>query len=256
MSPYVTLDYGGRYSAYGYIEENGLFSPRAAVTVTPSPGYRIRVAGTQETVAPGAEEFLPPVATGLWLPPERTFAAFSPQGGLHPERTRHLEVGLERDLSDEYVIGVRRFYQDVSDQMATLFGIGELGNTATGHYYLARAGSVVSRGWIVTLRRNLGSRVHGVVDYTVAEAHWSQAGADVALGGEALGVLRPTVERFHDLSGTIETEFPETATRVFVRCRVNGAFASLKNAIVAMKRGAFDYVTKAVQERRSVSGGS
>ncbi|MEE2791739.1 MAG: TonB-dependent receptor [Acidobacteriota bacterium] len=225
MSPHVTLDYGGRYSAYGYIEENGLFSPRAAVTVTPSPGYRIRVAGTQETVAPGAEEFLPPVATGLWLPPERTFAAFSPQGGLHPERTRHLEVGLERDLSDEYVIGVRRFYQDVSDQMATLFGIGELGNTATGHYYLARAGSVVSRGWIVTLRRNLGSRVHGVVDYTVAEAHWSQAGADVALGGEAPGVLRPAVERFHDLSGTIETEFPETATRIFVRCRVNGAFA-------------------------------
>ena len=70
MSPYVTLDYGGRYSAYGYIEENGLFSPRAAETVTPSPGYRIRVAGTQETVAPGAEEFLPPVATGLWLSPE------------------------------------------------------------------------------------------------------------------------------------------------------------------------------------------
>ena len=223
--PHLTFDYGARYSTYGYIEENGLFSPRAAVTVTPSRGYRIRVAGTQQNTAPGAEEFLPPTTTGLWLPPERTFAAFSRQGGLHPERTRHFEVGLDRDLSDGYVIGVRRFYQDVSDQMATLFGVGELGNEATGHYYIARAGSAVSRGWIVTLRRELGSRVHGAVDYTVAEAQWAQAGADVALEGGVLGVHRPVVERFQDLSATIETELPETATRVFVRCRVNGGFA-------------------------------
>ena len=225
ISPHLTLDYGGRYSAYGYLEEDGLFSPRVAVTVAPSRGYRIRVAGTQENTAPGAEEFLPPTATGLWLPPERTFAAFSHQGELHPERTRHFEVGLERDLSVGYVIGVRRFYQDVSDQMATLFGVGQLGNEATGHYYIARAGSVVSRGWIVTLRRELGSRVHGAVDYTVAEAHWAQAGADVTLKGEVFGAHRPAVERFHDLSATIEAELPETATRVFVRCRVNGGFA-------------------------------
>ena len=224
VSPQLTVDYSGRYATYGYIEEDGLFSPRVAVTVTPFPGTRIRVSGSQETVAPGAEEFLPPSDTGLWLPPERTFSAFAPWGGLHPERTRHVDVGLEYDLTDHYVVGVRRYYQDVSDQMATLFGVDELGNAATGHYYLARAGSLTGRGWAVTLRRQLGDRFSGSIDYTVAEARWRKAGADAALGAAVPGLMRPDVERFHDVSGALEAEIPGTDTRVFVRCRVNSAF--------------------------------
>ena len=224
VSPRLTVDYGGRYATYGYLEEDGLFSPRVAVTVTPVAGIRIRVGGSQEMVAPGAEEFLPPPDTGLWLPPERTFAAFSPLGGLHPERTRQLDVGLEYDLPGSYVVWVRRYYQDVSDQMATLFGVDELGNAPTGHYYFARAGSVTSRGWMLTLRRQLGDRFSGSVDYAIAEAHWSQAGADAALGAALGGATRPDVDRFHDLSGAVETEIPGTATRLFVRCRVSTAF--------------------------------
>ena len=224
VSPRLTVDYGGRYATYGYTEEVGLFSPRVGLTVTPVTGLRIRVGGSQEVVAPGADEFLPPADTMLWLPPERTFAAFSPLDGLHPERTRHVDVGLEYDLTDHYVGGVRRYYQDVSDQMATLFGVDALGHTPTGHYLLARAGSVTSRGWVLTLRRQLGDRFGGSVEYTLADAHWSQAGADTTLGAVVPGATRPDVERFHDLSGVIETEIPRTATRVFVRCRVNTAF--------------------------------
>jgi hypothetical protein len=224
VSPALTLDFGGRYSTYGYIEEDGLMSPRASVTVSPFARTRIRVAAAQETVAPGADEFLPPSDTGLWLPPERTFAAFTAGGGLHPERTRHFDVGLEYDLTEHDVIGVRRFYQDVSDQMATLFGIDELGNAPTGHYYLARAGSVTSRGWVVTLRHQLSDRVSGSVDYAIADAHWNQAGADSGLADVVQGFRRLDIERFHDVSGTVETEIPETATRVFVRARFNTAF--------------------------------
>lgn len=224
VSPWLTLDYGGRYATYGYVEEEGLFSPHAAVTLTPVSGFRMRFTGAQEKVAPGAEEFSPRVSTGLWLPPERTFAAFSSTRELHPERTRHLEVGFEQDIAENYVVGVSRFYQDVTDQMATLFGVDEYGNAPTGHYYLARAGSYTSRGWILTLRRQLGRRVSGSVDVTIADAQWVQAGADAALGDVVVGAIRPTVEAFHDVSGTVETEFPETATRVFVRVRVNDAF--------------------------------
>ena len=224
VSPQLTVDYGARYATYGYIEEDGLFSPRVVVTVTPVARARIRVGGSQETVAPGAEEFLPPTDSGLWLPPERTFSAVSPWGRLHPERTRHVEVGLEYDLTDRSVVGVRRFYQDVSDQMATLFGVDEFGNASTGHYYLARAGSVTSRGWAMTLRRQLGDRFSGSVDYTVAEAHWRQAGVDAVLADAAPGLMRSDVERFHDVSGTFEAEITGTDTLVVVRCRVNTAF--------------------------------
>ena len=226
ISPQLALDYGGRYSTYGYIEQDGLFSPRAALTVTPRRGTRVHIGGAQETIAPGAEEFLPPTdGMGLWLPPERTFASFSRYGGLHPERTRHLEIGIEHDLGADFSVGVRRFHQDVTDQMATLFGADELGNAPTGHYYIARAGSVTSGGWIVTLRRELGGRVSGSVDYSVAEAHWVQADVDTALAVAAPGVLRPEMERFHDVSGTLETVIPESSTRVLLRCRVNGAYA-------------------------------
>ena len=224
VSRRLRVDYGGRYATYGYTEEDGLFSPRVGVTVTPLTGLRIRVGASQEMVAPGAEEFLPPADTALWLPPERTFAAFSSLGGLHPERTRHVDVGLEVDLPDHYVAGVRRYSQDVSDQMATLFGIDEQGRAQTGLYYMARAGSVTSRGWVLTLRRQLGDRFSGSVDYTIADAHWRQAGADTALGTVVPGAMRPNQERFHDMSGAIEAEIPETATRLLVRCRVNTAF--------------------------------
>ena len=224
VSSRLRVDYGGRYATYGHTEEDGLFSPRVGVTVTPVAGLRIRVGASQEMVVPGAEEFLPPPGTALWLPPERTSAAFSPQGGEHPERTRNVDVGLEVDLARHYVAGVRRYSQDVSDQMAALFGIDEFGRVQTGHYYMARAGSVSSRGWVLTLRRQLGDRFNGSVDYSIADAHWSQAGADQALGTVVPGAMRPSHERMHDLSGAFEAEIPESATRLLVRCRVNTAF--------------------------------
>jgi hypothetical protein len=227
VSRWLGVDYGGRYATYGYTEDDGLFSPRVGMTVTPVTGFRIRVRASQELTAPGADEFLPPADTALWLPPERTFAAFSPGGGLHPERTRQFDVGLEVDLADDYVVGVRRYYQDVNDQMATLFGIDALGRAPTGRYHLARAGAVTSRGWVVTLRRQLGDRFSGSVDYTVASADWRQAGADTALGVVVPGAIRPGQERFHDVSGAFSAEIPETATRLMVRCRVNTAFVRL-----------------------------
>jgi len=224
VSSRLRVDYGGRYATYGHTEKDGLFSPRVGVTMTPVTGLRIRAGASQEMVAPGAEEFLPPIGTALWLPPERTSAAFSLLGGEHPERTRNVEVGLEVDLTGRYVAGVRRYSQDVSGQMATLFGKDELGRVQTGHYYMAQVGSVTSRGWVLTLRRHLGEWFSGSVDYSIADADWRQAVADQALGTMVAGATRPSRERFHDLSGAIEAEIPEFATRLFFRCRVNSAF--------------------------------
>ena len=223
VSPRLSVEYGGRYSRYDYID-GGLFSPRAAVTVTAAPGLRFRVAGAQEMVAPGAETFLPSMGPGLWLPPERAFATVSRQGRLRSERTRHFDVGVERDLAGGFVVGLRRFHQDVDNQMVTLFGAGGLETVPAGFYHVARAGSVESHGWTVSVRRELGSRVRGSVDVSVIEAQWGQADVGPVAAVEAPGVLRPAVEQFHDVSGTIETEIPESATRVSFRCRLSGAF--------------------------------
>ena len=223
VSPRLSLEYGGRYSRYDYID-GGLFSPRAAVTVTAAPGLRFRLAGAQDMVAPGAETFLPAAGPGLWLPQERAFAAMSRNGRLHPERTRHFDVGMERDLAGGFVVGVRRFHQDVANQMVTLFGAGGLETVPAGFYHVARAGAVESSGWAVSVRRELGRRVRGSVDFSIVEAQWGQGGVGPVAAVEVPGVLRPAVEQFHDISGTLETEVPETATRISVRCRISGAF--------------------------------
>lgn len=224
LNPNLTLDLGARYATYGYLEERGLFSPRVALTYELAPGLRLRVTGSRESSAPGAEEFLPPVDSELWLPPERTFAALLPENGLHAQQTRHFDIGIEHDVTDGYVVGVRRFYQDVTDQTATLFGVDELGLAPTGHYYLARAGGVTSRGWILSVRRQFGARINGSVDYAMADAFWAQTGADTELSLAVPGAIRPPTEWFHDLSATVEADFPETATHVYVRCRVSGGF--------------------------------
>ncbi len=224
LSPTLTAELGARYATYGYLQDRGLFSPRAALTYEFAPGIRLRVTGSREATAPGAEEFLPPVDSELWLPPERTFAAFLPEHGLHPQFTRHFDIGIEGDVTDGYVVGIRRFYQDVTDQMATLFGADELGLAPTGHYALARAGGVTSRGWILSVKREFGDRINGSIDYAMADAFWAQSGADTELGLAVPGLIRPPTEWFHDLSATVEAVIPETATSIYVRCRVSGGF--------------------------------
>ena len=223
QSPKLSIEYGGRYARYDYID-GGLFSPRAAVTVAPSPGLRFRVAAAQDMAAPGAETFLPSTGPGLWLPPDHSFASLSRHGRLHPQRTRHFDVRVERDLAGGVVVGAGRFHQDVANQMVTLFGAGGLETVPAGFYHVARAGSVSVRGWSLTVRRELGRRVKGSLDFLVVDAQWGQADMGPVAALEAPGVLRPAFEQFHDISGTIETEIPESATRVSVRCRISGAF--------------------------------
>ena len=120
----VRVEFGGRYANYGYLEDQGLFSPRAGVTVKPSErdSLTLRASVSHRESAPGAEEFIPP-ALGVWLPPERTFSAVS-RGTFRPERIDHVEVGAERQMPGAVLVGVRAFRQRGEDQIVTLFGVG------------------------------------------------------------------------------------------------------------------------------------
>ena len=51
---------------------------------------------SMQALAPGAEEFVPSMVAGTWLPPERTFAPIKGTAFL-PERTRHIDVAAEHD---------------------------------------------------------------------------------------------------------------------------------------------------------------
>ena len=55
---------------------------RVSLTLRPAEKYRVRAVAARYTVAPGAEEFLPPSDSGLSLPPQRTFSSLDDRAPL------------------------------------------------------------------------------------------------------------------------------------------------------------------------------
>ena len=169
VSPALEIGYGAELARYGYLEDGRLFSPQASVTMSPVDGTRVRAAVLRNMTAPGGEQFLPPL-DGVWLPPERTYSSLSGLADLHAEQVRHVEIGLEHELGERSVIGVRRFSQEVDNQLMAMFAPGVLAPPGTlpasgGHYYMTGAGGVDVDGWGVTFDHELEERLRGSIDY-------------------------------------------------------------------------------------------
>jgi len=237
LSRWVEFDYGANVARYGYLPSEGFVSPNAVMTMEPLDRTRVRVRVAQNMLAPGAEEFLPPAA-GVWLPPERTFALLSRTDSLQAERSQHFEVAIERDLGHASTIGVRRFHQDVDDQMVVLFGVRPQipVSSVADRYYLASASGVTTDGWGLMLRHTLGTRVTGTVDYSLTHSTWAPWAAN-GLSPRTVGVFRTGTEQAHDVTTSIETEIPETSTEVFLLYRVNSAFSVIDSATAAITSG-------------------
>ncbi|MCY4078311.1 MAG: carboxypeptidase-like regulatory domain-containing protein [Acidobacteria bacterium] len=232
----VTVGYGADLAGYGYLEDGRLFSPRAHLTVTPIARTRVRVGLSRRMTAPGAEQFLPP-GSGVWLPPERTFASLSGVDPLRAERTRHVEVALERDVGRGSTIEVRRFRQDIAGQMVTLFGMSgasfrDAFAAPGGHYRLASMHGALADGWGVRFSHGDDERLRGAIDYNLVRADWAPG---AGFGGSAalVSLLAGGGDRFHDVTTTFEAEVPETATRILALVRISGAFARMMHDTLA-----------------------
>jgi outer membrane receptor protein involved in Fe transport len=244
VAPRVNVEYGGRYAHYDYLEKRALFSPRATITVEPFRDFRVSASVAQRRLAPGAEEFLSPREAGPWLPPERTFAPLGGPGDLdvfRVERARSLDIALEREFDGAYVFGVRRFYQSVDDQLVTLFGLDmPSGPRSMGHYYVASAGAVDAHGWAVRVSTLSTGRIRGSLEYSRTTAHWLSRGDIAAVHAWAPAAIRDTHDELHDVTTSIETDIPETATRVFVLYRLNTGYTRGPEALGPGLDGRFD----------------
>lgn len=229
LRPGVTLQYGARYARYDYLEDDALFSPRVGVTIGPAEGVRLRVTASRREIAPGAEEFVPQGALGVWLPPERTFSPLSTRRGFDAERVEHLEIASEHDMGRGMVIGLRAFRQNVDDQIVTLFGMS-LPNRAArgiGHYYVASGGDLRARGWGIGISRLVGGRIRGSIDYTRTDAEWIGAPPSARLVSILARVANRTdSETLHDVTTSLQTDIPVTATRLYVLYKLNTGFAA------------------------------
>jgi hypothetical protein len=226
--PAVKLEFGGRYANYGYLEDQGLLSPRAGIEVRPlgDDPLKLRASVSHRESAPGAEEFIPP-AIGVWLPPERTFSPVSRRGEFRPERVDHVEVAAERQMAGEIVLGVRAFRQRAEDQIVTVFGVTAVDEaTSNGHYRVGSAGDFDATGWGVSVSRTVAEGTRASVDYTRAGAEWNGRSPDFwALARVASQVLRRS-DIVHDLTATVESVVPVTSTRVFVLYKLNTAVSA------------------------------
>lgn len=255
VNTHLSLDYGGHYAWYDYLERSALFSPRVGVTLTPAPRTWLRVELSQRMLAPGAEEFLPPETTGLWLPPERTFAPLSGSGSLRSERTRQLEITVERELTQSALIRLRRAYQRVTDQLLTVFGLDADKGSAfePGHYYVAPAGSLDAAGWGIGITRRVGAGVRGSVDYHTWRARWRSIDpAAAAILWHLRG--RSQEERLHDLATTFEADLPVTDTKVVVVYRLNSAFSGDATGPGRLVDGRFDVQLNQPLPSRALGG--
>jgi hypothetical protein len=227
LSQALRLDFGARYANYGYLQDQGLWSPRAGVEARPlDDPLKVRASVSHRESAPGAEEFIPP-SVGVWLPPERTFSAVSRRGGFRPERVDHVEVAVERPVLADVVVGVRAFRQRGEDQIVTLFGVAAVDDAInTGHYRVGSAGDFDAIGWGVSVSRSVGAGTRASLDYSRAGADWNGRSPDFfALARMASQVLRRS-DVVHDLTATIESLVPVTSTRVFVLYKLNTAVAA------------------------------
>jgi carboxypeptidase family protein/TonB-dependent receptor-like protein len=227
IAPAIVLTYGMRYARYDYLEGRSLLSPRLALTVSPAAHLRVNALVSQHAIAPGAEEFLPPGDNGVWLPPQRTFSPLSADRRLDAERTSHVDFEVERDLGASSAISVRAFRQDVDGQLVTAFGVDVPGLPAAnvGHYFVGNYGDMSARGVGLAFRTAVAGRVRGSIAYSMTQARWNP-GEDLGLWLQPLPLTTTLrASRVHDVSTRVETEVPETSTRILVLYRVSNAFA-------------------------------
>jgi len=232
LSPRLVLGYGTGFSRYDYLSGSGLWSPRVSVTV-PLNGVRLKAVASQREVVPGAEEFAPSVA-GLWLPPERTFSSLTADRAFRPERTRHLEMVIERDLDSGVTVSMRGFGQRVNDQLIEVFGMDVPGRPETplGHYFVGTAGNIDARGWGVGMTQQVPGYLRTTIEYTVATAYWSPSpDAVLFAGGRASSTL--SSQKVSDLQTAVEATIPQTATKIVARYRINTAFWSAEPEALA-----------------------
>lgn len=227
ITPVIAVTFGTRYARYDYLDGKTLISPRVALTLSPTHSFRIQTLVSHRAFAPGAEEFLPPGDNGVWLPPQRTFSSLSPEGALAAERTTHIELAVERDLGATSTVSVRTFNQRVDDQLVTMFGVDLPGQPTAklGHYFVGNYGDVESRGASAGFRTAVGGRIHGSIEYSFIRARWNP-GDDLGYWMLRLPSTQPLrASGIHDVTTAVETDVPETATRVIVLYRISNAFA-------------------------------
>jgi hypothetical protein len=257
VNPGLEFDYGLRADRYDYVTGRNFLSPRIGVRVGVWTRTFVTASASSAVIAPGVDAFLPPPASGPWLPPDRTFASLVSGAAFTPERVQRYEVGAEREwgaIGHSRTLAARWFHEHSRNQLTTLFGLDA--GRDVGHYYVASAGDVTLHGVSVRASGWFTSRVKASVDYSLSQATWQYGPQALAIAAVMPSALRPHHERLHDLTSTLDARIPESQTSIFVAYRVNSAFTRADAlGLAPMFDGRFDVQVRQALPFQPIAGG-
>jgi hypothetical protein len=124
--------------------------------------------------------------------------------------------------------------------VATVFGSASGSSSTMAHYYVGSAGDFEALGWGVTVAREFAEGTRASLDYTHAGADWSGRSPDRRALRRLAGSTLRDDEVVRDLTATIESVVPSTATRVYVLYKINSAFAGASSAALPGPGARFD----------------
>ena len=224
-TPWLTFDYGARYARYGYLaEDRGFLSPRVGFTLEPYKGTRCLDARrpadgrARSRGVPAASDHRSGAAAGAHVR-----ARISGQD-MRAERARLVDLQLEHEFDGAYVFGVRRFYQNVDDQLVTLFRVSPAGSPKSLGPLLRRERRRVRRVRLgVSHEQPAVGALEASVDYAVAQARWTSTQRRIWAPRRPRS-FAPTPRDIHDITTSVFTDIPETATRFYLLYRISSAF--------------------------------
>jgi hypothetical protein len=255
VRPGLSLDYGVRVDRYDYLARPELVSPHVGGRIAVLPRTSIIAMASRRLIAPGADEFLPPPASGPWMPPERTFSSLVSRLPMQAEDVRHYEIGIEHAiLRREHAptLVVRHFRQATRDQAATLFGVDA--SRDVGHYYVASPGDVELDGWGVGIRKAWNGHIRAAMDYALTDARWDahrQARAIRRVAPSACGSIASGCMT----TASVDAHIPESETRLTLVVRTNSGYARADGKPWPVLNGRFDVEIRQALPYQPITGG-
>jgi len=220
----LEVGYGGRIDRYDYLVQPVLAGGHVNVGARMARQTLLVVGMSRDMVAPGADQFRPPSAPGPWIPPTRTFSPLSLRDGLKPEDVRTVAAGVEQRFgaTAHGHARVEWFSQQVTDQLATLFGLDAA--SEIGHYYVATPGSLRMSGWRARVSGDLHGHVRGSLALVSGRAEWMpRSGAGLTLRREAPALVRRGTDAVTDLQSSLAVNVPATSTSLSLDYRLSVA---------------------------------
>ncbi len=215
ISPILTLTYGGRYARYDYLETSSLVSPRVAL----SPSYRPITSASARWCRAAPSRPAPKSSCRGWTAASgcrRSGRSRRSSPAVRSKRSGPItwRSKSKRDIASA-TVSLRAFHQHVADQLVTLFASKfrepRRPSVTTSS---ENTGDADASGLSAGVRAAIASRFHGSVEYSLTRAHLNSPDVLGDMFVFAPTATRQEPQRIHDVATSIETEVPETSTRL------------------------------------------